>query len=355
MKLNPKKCSFSIEECPFLGHLITKQGIRANPSKVKAITDVEQPKTLKDIQSLNEKIAALSRFISKSAERSLPFFKVLKRCTDKKNIQWTQEAKADLQEMKKFVEILPMLTALIQGEGAKLNYPGLEKLILALVHTARRLRRYFQAHTKRGDETPKDFLIEVPPEDNRKETEGRPDTKSKKTELSHEWKLYTDGAASSDGTYAAKQLTIREYLQKTKEALKGFDSYTIEHIRRNQNKKADALSKLASMTFEHLTKEVLVEVLSKRSIEEKEILQVETKEGESWMTPIHEYLVSDLLPEDPKESRKIRVKAPQYKLIRGSLYRRSFYTTWLRYVASPQTDDIVKEIHEGSCGFKAEP
>ncbi|GKB64457.1 reverse transcriptase domain-containing protein [Tanacetum coccineum] len=100
---------------------------------------------------------------------------------------------------------------------------------------------------------------------------------------------------------------------------------------------------------------VLVKVLSKRSIEEKEILQVETKEEESWMTPIHEYLVSGLLTEDPKESRKIRVKAPQYKLIRGRLYQRSFYTPWLRCVASPQTDDIVKEIHEGSCGFNAEP
>nr|GEW13809.1 reverse transcriptase domain-containing protein [Tanacetum cinerariifolium] len=65
-----------------------------------------------------------------------------------------------------------------------------------------------------------------------------------------------------------------------------------------------------------------LEVLAKRSIEEKEILQVETKEEESWTTPIHDYLVSGLLPEDPKESRKIRVKAPQYKLIRGSLYRR---------------------------------
>nr|GEY92238.1 reverse transcriptase domain-containing protein [Tanacetum cinerariifolium] len=75
------------------------------------------------------------------------------------------------------------------------------------------------------------------------------------------------------GNYVAKQSTIKEYLQKTKEALKGFDSYTIEHIRRNQNKKADALSKLASMTFKHLTKEVLVKVLPKRSIEEKEILQ----------------------------------------------------------------------------------
>ncbi|GKF27770.1 reverse transcriptase domain-containing protein [Tanacetum coccineum] len=73
------------------------------------------------------------------------------------------------------------------------------------------------------------------------------------------------------------------------------------------------------------------------------------------MTPIHEYLVSGLLPEDPKESRKIMVKAPQYKLIRGNLYRRSFYTSWLRCVASPQTDDIVKEVHKGSCGFNAEP
>ncbi|GJV51580.1 reverse transcriptase domain-containing protein [Tanacetum coccineum] len=73
------------------------------------------------------------------------------------------------------------------------------------------------------------------------------------------------------------------------------------------------------------------------------------------MTPIHEYLVSGLLPEDPTESRKIRVKAPQYKLIRGNLYRRSFHTLWLRCVASPQTDDIVKEVHKGSCGFNAEP
>ncbi|GKD76428.1 reverse transcriptase domain-containing protein, partial [Tanacetum coccineum] len=33
----------------------------------------------------------------------------------------------------------------------------------------------------------------------------------------------------------------------------------------------------------------------------------------------------------------------------------SFYTPWLRCVASPQTDDIVKEVHEGSCGFNSEP
>ncbi|GKA15701.1 hypothetical protein Tco_0695448 [Tanacetum coccineum] len=57
MKLNPKKCSFGVKEGPFLGHLITKQGIKANPSKVKTITDLKPPRTLKEIQSLNESFA----------------------------------------------------------------------------------------------------------------------------------------------------------------------------------------------------------------------------------------------------------------------------------------------------------
>ncbi|GJY16425.1 hypothetical protein Tco_0386847 [Tanacetum coccineum] len=111
MKLNPKKCSFGVEEGPFLGHLITKQGIKANPSKVKAVTDLDQPRTLKDIQSLNGKLAALSRFLSKGAERSLAFFKVLKGCKDKKNIQWTTKADKALRNMKKLVQALPTVTA----------------------------------------------------------------------------------------------------------------------------------------------------------------------------------------------------------------------------------------------------
>ncbi|GJZ16305.1 reverse transcriptase domain-containing protein [Tanacetum coccineum] len=92
MKLNPKKCSFGVEEGPFWGHLITKQGIRANPSKVKVVTDLESPRTLKDIPSLNGKLAALCQFLLEGAEKSLPFVKALKSCTDKKTIQWTADA-----------------------------------------------------------------------------------------------------------------------------------------------------------------------------------------------------------------------------------------------------------------------
>ncbi|GJV09352.1 reverse transcriptase domain-containing protein, partial [Tanacetum coccineum] len=102
-------------------------------------------------------------------------------------------------------------------QGAEINYPGLEKLILAQTLTkpkklgrvakwAIKLGEHDIAFQKRGDETPKDFLIKVSPEDNRKETKGRPDTKSKKTKLSCKWKLYTDGAASFDGSGAGLML-----------------------------------------------------------------------------------------------------------------------------------------------------
>ncbi|GJS87826.1 hypothetical protein Tco_0770462 [Tanacetum coccineum] len=51
MKLNPKKCSFGMEEGKFLGCIVTLEGIRANPEKAKAIMDMPSPKTLKQMQS----------------------------------------------------------------------------------------------------------------------------------------------------------------------------------------------------------------------------------------------------------------------------------------------------------------
>ncbi|GJU42611.1 retrovirus-related pol polyprotein from transposon TNT 1-94 [Tanacetum coccineum] len=64
---------------------------------------------------------------------------------------------------------------------------------------------------------------------------------------------------------------IKQYLKKTKEVLGSFKSYTMEHVRRDQNKKDNALSKLASMTFSRLAKEVLVEVLAEKLIVQKEM------------------------------------------------------------------------------------
>ncbi|GKB72464.1 zinc knuckle CX2CX4HX4C containing protein, partial [Tanacetum coccineum] len=52
MKLNPKKCSFGVKEGKFLGYIVTSDGIRANPKKTKAISDIKSLRTLREMQSL---------------------------------------------------------------------------------------------------------------------------------------------------------------------------------------------------------------------------------------------------------------------------------------------------------------
>nr|GEV82471.1 reverse transcriptase domain-containing protein [Tanacetum cinerariifolium] len=58
---------------------------------------------------------------------------------------------------------------------------------------------------------------------------------------------------------------------------------------------------------------------------------------------------------DRKEARKLRIKARQYDLLEGVLYRRSFLTSWLRCVGPLQAEYVIREIHEGSCSIHAGP
>nr|GEV97992.1 reverse transcriptase domain-containing protein [Tanacetum cinerariifolium] len=62
-----------VEEGIFSRHLITKQGIKASPLKVKAISDLQPPKSVSEIQNLNRKLEALNRFLLKGADKMLPF------------------------------------------------------------------------------------------------------------------------------------------------------------------------------------------------------------------------------------------------------------------------------------------
>jgi hypothetical protein len=72
-----------------LGFLVSHHGIEANPDKVKAIEEMHPPRNLKEMQRLAGCMAALGRFIVRSREKALPFFKFMK-CTGK--FVWTPEA-----------------------------------------------------------------------------------------------------------------------------------------------------------------------------------------------------------------------------------------------------------------------
>jgi hypothetical protein len=62
-----------------LGFLVSYRGIEANPEKIKVIEAMRPPARIKDVQKLAGSLAALSRFISRLAERVLPFFKLLRK------------------------------------------------------------------------------------------------------------------------------------------------------------------------------------------------------------------------------------------------------------------------------------
>ncbi|GJV51604.1 reverse transcriptase domain-containing protein [Tanacetum coccineum] len=134
MKLNPKKCSFGVEEGKFLGYMVTSKGIW-------------------DITKEN-----------------------------KDEYCWTESAEKAFQEMKKVIVEMPLLTTPVKEETlyiyvaaateaviavllaekkgkqcsihyvsrtlneAERNYASLEKLALSLLHMSWRLRRYFEAH-----------------------------------------------------------------------------------------------------------------------------------------------------------------------------------------------------------------
>ena len=49
LKLNPSKCIFGVPSGILLGYIISARGIKPNPSKVSAITNMKQPTCIKDI------------------------------------------------------------------------------------------------------------------------------------------------------------------------------------------------------------------------------------------------------------------------------------------------------------------
>ncbi|XP_071933070.1 uncharacterized protein [Coffea arabica] len=480
MRLNPKKCTFRVRLGKFLGFLVSREGIRANPDKLQAIMDMVPPRSIKEVQRLTGRMAVLNRFLSRSAVRGLPFFRILKA---PKDFQWTEECQKTFTDLKAYLAELPALTASEQGEtlflylstcneavsavlvredrgaqmpiyyvsralqGPETRYAPAEKLVLALVHAARKLLLYFQAHS-----------IVIPTDQPLRQILTKPEVLGRMTNWAVElaehdigyrprsaikaqaladflaegasltliessslptdiqpeepWVLFVDGASSKEGSgagllltsptgeeltyalrfdfpisnneakydalltrlriahqmsitaikvrsdsqlvvhqvrgqYETKEDVMKRYLAKVQEAIALFGTFEIERMPRSQNKRADALSKLASSSFAHLSKEVLIEVVKQKSINQVQVLAIDS--SATWMTPLVNFLNSGVLPGDKTEARRLQLRATKYAYAGGILYRRSYLSPWLKCVTPEEGDYILREVHERLC------
>ncbi|GKE92496.1 reverse transcriptase domain-containing protein, partial [Tanacetum coccineum] len=350
----------------FLGYKVSSMGLKVYPDKVDAVLSLPSPKCLKDMQKLNGKLASLNRFLAKSAEKSLPFFKTLKKCTKKSDFHWNAEVEDAFKQMKRLIAELPMLVAPMEKEelivylaatketvsavlmtkresnqmpiyfisralrGLEINYTSMEKLVIALVH-AREYAIHYRPRVLVKGQILADFIVERPEEDSSDtlmEAEG---------EILEPWILFTDRSSCIDGfeagliltnpegmeftyalrfrfdttnneaeykaliaglkiaeemgvknlqanvdsrlvanqvngAYVAKEPDMIRYLGKVRVLTSSFKAFSIKQIPRSKNKKADALNKIASTSFAHLSKQVLVEELKEKSIGAMEVL-----------------------------------------------------------------------------------
>uniref|UniRef100_A0A2N9HK66 Uncharacterized protein n=1 Tax=Fagus sylvatica TaxID=28930 RepID=A0A2N9HK66_FAGSY len=180
LRLNATKCLFGVSSGKFLGHMISYNGVEANPDQISALLSLQPPKDAKQVQRLAGMVAALGRFISRSADRCRPFFQLLGK---RREFLWDQDCSAAFEGIKAYLSSPPCLSIPYSGEPLFLylavsehavsavliretnegqrpvffvsktmdetesRYLPLEKAALALIQAAKKLPHYFQAST----------------------------------------------------------------------------------------------------------------------------------------------------------------------------------------------------------------
>ncbi|GKD42995.1 hypothetical protein Tco_1267640 [Tanacetum coccineum] len=240
--------------------------------------DMPSPRTLKHMQSLSGKLESLNRFLSKSAKRSLPFLDTLKKCTNKKDFRWIEATEAAFLEMKKLIFARGRNKLYSDGEthlGSSLCSQAIKEVVELGAYDI----QYVPRVALKG-QVLADFLADT----------------------SMEINVAPVVASTPRVEDIPESLNERENLNP------GPRAFQITHIPRVENRKAGALSKLATVQFDHFSKEVQVEVLNECSVETQEVNMVVEEEGPTWMTLIQNYLEKGILPEDPVEARTLMEK-----------------------------------------------
>uniref|UniRef100_A0A2N9F391 Integrase catalytic domain-containing protein n=1 Tax=Fagus sylvatica TaxID=28930 RepID=A0A2N9F391_FAGSY len=377
-----------------------QRGIEANPDKIKAVLEMTPPRTTKEVQSLTGRVAALNRFVSRATDKCLPFFKTLRKA-----FVWTDECQKSFEELKRYLTSPPLLSPSQQGEALSLylavsptavssaliredggtqlpvyytskafqgaeerissnGETGMEKLALALVIAARKLRPYFQSHKiivltnhplRKAMNKPDAAgrLIQWAVELSEFDIEYHPRQAIKAQALADFIAEFTGiysntppglqyPTTNNEAEYEALLTGLRIAKELGANRLKiRSDSQLIV----GQNTEADALAKLASSDE---ATDQYIEVQHSPSHLEEELSPINV--SNSWMTPIVNYLEDETLPSDPVEARKLKVRCTRFVLIQGILYKRGFSLPYLRCLDKAEADYVMREVHEGICG-----
>ncbi|XP_057530798.1 uncharacterized protein LOC130809160 [Amaranthus tricolor] len=394
MKLNPDKCVFGVTGGKCLGFLVDERGIEANPDKIRAIQSMRSPTSVKEVQKLTGCVAALGRFLSKSADKS--------------------EAEESFRQLKEHLSTLPKLVSPIKEEKLVL-YVSVSEYSLSGVLVAEREKKqlpiYYISHAFRGSEGNygevekvifaivmlADFGIEYEPRTAIK-AQALADFIAESTlpyhpEPNQEWKLYVDGSSTqsasgagllivssagvrmeravrfefatsnNEAEYEALLMGLRICYETGAKKLSAFsDSQLIvgqvngefeakdDSMKMYLQQVKEFVQKFDKFTLEHIprSQNAQADSLAKLASSAEtsaardiiwEVLpnpsinfMVDTIDrSETWMEPYIEYLRNQTLPQDKCQAKMLRKKA------RWKLYPPRDTRRWMRY--TPRSTD----------------
>ncbi|KAG7529790.1 Reverse transcriptase domain [Arabidopsis suecica] len=412
MKLNPEKCSFGVPSGEFLGYLVTERGIEANPKQIAAFIEMPSPKTAREVQRLTGCIAALNRFISRSADKCVPFYQLLRK--DKK-FDWNDDCEQAFKQLKAYRSELPIL-AKPQRRGTIVPVHG------SLLNRDKQ-RPEYRTRTSLKAHVLADFVIELPLAD----LDG--------TNSNKKWLLHVDGSsnrqasrlaqgmgirdihAHSDsqlvtsqfhGEYEAKDECMEAYLELVKTLTQQFESFELTRIRRGENTSA-YVAALASTTtaaaralaeaaeasvaegepklenpkhpsidltvkhagmetsatcnFTRVTRSTTAAARALAAAAEASVAEgepeletpeqpalYEPKMYNDWRILIIDYIERGITPPDKWEARKLKAQSARYCITERRLMKRRIAGPYMVCTYGQQTKDLMKSMHEGQCG-----
>ncbi|KAK0581310.1 hypothetical protein LWI29_012365 [Acer saccharum] len=369
MKLNPAKCVFDISSGRFLGYQVHQRGIEVNPEKIQALAKMVSPRTLKDVQRLTGCLASLSRFIAKSTDRCLPFFKALKKG---KGVEWNEDCERAFQALKDYLGQAPLLSKPETGETLYMYLSVSEAATSSvLVRQEEGVQKpiYYTSKTLLPTETRTTIKAQAVADFVAEFTEPSIEVARMMVEQNKKvfkWQLRVDGSSNTHGNgagvmvstpegdsvecalhfdfkatnnqaeyealiaglkvctvlgadeveifsdsqvvvnqvldeYQARDESMIAYLELAKELLERFKEYKIVQVPREENEQANTLATLASATINIWPRTISMICLLQPSIVKLKEVGVVFGKRDSWITPIKEYLVNDVLPSDPLE------------------------------------------------------
>ncbi|XP_065625346.1 uncharacterized protein LOC136065732 [Quercus suber] len=288
MKLNPGKCAFGVTVGKFLGFMVSQRGIEANPDKIRAIMEMAPPKNVKEVQSLNGKIAVLNR----GAEESP---------------QWS-----------------------IHVDGSSNRQVGGAGVIL---------------QSPEGDTVECMVRLEFPTTNNEAEYEALiAGLDLVKAAGAEKVIIYCDSQVivnQISGEYECKGERMKKYLDQARRRMNELKVKIIQ-IPRGENEQANRLAKAASA--EHMA--TISNTLSFTQLSPL-IHAVDVQElgpQNDWTTPLTSFLKNGILQNEKEAARKLKVQAARFVLIRDVLYKRGFSRPYLLCLGPGEADYVMREV-----------